>query len=267
MLQASEPTSRDYRKGWRRPTPVLDRPRAEAYRAHAAAQTNRGLAEPRRRGLVGEPWVPLRLRQIEVQSVEKLDGGIRGVDCNVLRHVEESLGVVEDDPDAGFDEIVRDALRVVRRDGDDSHDDVLFPDCVGEPRVVADRHVADGPADLVGVGVEDCRDVDSVLGEDRRARDCLPETPRPDQGDVVLPLCAEDLSNLSEQRVDVVADAALAELPERGEVAPDLRGVDVGVVRDLLRGDAVLAHLLGLLPHLAITGEPRCDSARLAYGN
>jgi len=52
MLQASEPTSRDYRKGWRRPISVLDRPRAEAYRAHAAAQTNRGLAEPRRRGLV-----------------------------------------------------------------------------------------------------------------------------------------------------------------------------------------------------------------------
>ena len=79
---------------------------------------------------------------------------------------------------------------------------------------VADRDAADRAADLVGVGVEDRGDVDPVLGEDRRARDRLAEAAGADEGDVVLPLRPQDLADLAEQRVDVVADAALAELAE-----------------------------------------------------
>jgi len=61
-----------------------------------------------------------------------------------------------------------------------------------------------------------------VLREDRRARNCLAEPAGPDQRDVVLTLRAKDLADLSEQGVDVVADAALAELSEGGKVTPDL---------------------------------------------
>jgi hypothetical protein len=63
-----------------------------------------------------------------------------------------------------------------------------------------------------------------------------------------------------DQGLDVVADPALAELPESGEVSTDLRRVDVGVVRELLRGDRVLAHLAGLSEHLEIAGEPSGDA-------
>src|SRR6185295_18797166 len=56
------------------------------------------------------------------------------------------------------------------------------------------------------------------------------------------------------------ANPALAELPESGEVAPDLRRVDVGVVRELLRGDGVLAHLPSLGEHLEIAGQPCGDA-------
>src|SRR5438132_6598114 len=102
---------------------------------------------------------------------------------------------------------------------------------------------ADGVPDHLRVGVEDRGDVDSVLGEDRRAGDRLTEAARPDQGDVVLPLRPQDLANLAEQALDVVADASLAELPEGGLVAPDLRRVDLRVVGGLVRGDGLIAHL------------------------
>ena len=109
------------------------------------------------------------------------------------------------------------------------------------------------------VGVEDGRDVDPVLREDGRACDRLPEPPRPDERDVVLALRPQDLADLAEQRVDVVADPALAELAEGGEVAADLGRVDVGVVGDLLRGNPVLAHLLRLGQDLQIPRQPRRD--------
>src|SRR6266536_1201555 len=90
---------------------------------------------------------------------------------------------------------------------------------------------------------------------------------------IVRPTLSGSLSNtaamlipcsaqIGEQRVDVVADAALAELAEGREVAPNLRRVDVRVVRDLLRGDSVLAHLLGLGQNLQVPTQASGDADR-----
>src|SRR5918911_5671789 len=133
------------------------------------------------------------LRQVEIEGVEELDGRVRRVDDDVARHVEERLGVVEEDLHARADEVVRGGLRVVGRNGQHADDDVLLADDLGELRVVADLDVADAAADLLGVGVENGGDVDPVLGEDRRAADRLAEAPRADERDVVLALGAEDL--------------------------------------------------------------------------
>ena len=141
-------------------------------------------------------------------------------------------------------------------------DDVLLAHRVREPARVVDLHRADRPPDLLRVVVEDRRDVDPVLREDRRAGDRLAEPAGADERDVVLPLRPQDLADLAEQRVDVVADAALAELAEGGQVAADLRRVDVRVVRDLLRGDPVLAHLLRLGQNLEVPAQPGRDSDR-----
>jgi hypothetical protein len=103
---------------------------------------------------------------------------------------------------------------------------------------------------------------DPLLGEDRRARDRLAEPAGADQRDVVLPLRPQDLADLAEQRVDLVTDTALAELAEGGQVAADLRRVDVRVVGDLLRGDPLLPHLPGLREHLEVPGEPSRDPDR-----
>ena len=134
-------------------------------------------------------------------------------------------------------------------------DDVLLADGCGKPRVVDHVHRSHRSSDLVRVDVEDRRDVDPVLGEDRRAGDRLSQTPGADECDVVLPLRAKNLPDLPEQRVDVVTDASLAELPERREISPDLGRVDVRVVGDLLRGDPLLAHLLRLRQHLQVARE------------
>ena len=67
-----------------------------------------------------------------------------------------------------------------------------------------------------------------------------------------------------DQRVDVVADAALAELAEAGEVAADLGRVDVGVLGELLRGDRLAAHLARLGQHLQVAREARGDAEREA---
>ena len=93
------------------------------------------------------------------------------------------------------------------------------------------------------VGVEHRDDAEAVVGEDVRRRDRAAEVAGAEQRDVVLAGGAQDLADLRDQRVDVVADAALAELAESGEVAADLRRVDVRVLRELLRGDRLLAHL------------------------
>ena len=76
----------------------------------------------------------------------------------------------------------------------------------------------------------------------------------------MLALRAQDLADLTEQAVDAVTDATLAELAEAGEIATDLRRVDVGVVGDLLRGDSFLPHLLRLGQHLQVPTQPRRDS-------
>ena len=204
--------------------------------------------------------------EVEVERVEQLDRRVGRVDGDVGRHVEERFRVVEDDLDARADQVVGRALRA--RGGDRQHadDDVLLPDDVGKTLVRGHLDVADPTADFLRVGVEDRGDVDAVLREDRAAGDRLAEAAGPDQRDVVLALRPQDLADLAEQRVDVVADAALAELAEAGQVPADLGGVDVRVVGDLLRGDALLPHLLGLRQDLEIAGESRRDTHGQPFG-
>jgi len=115
-----------------------------------------------------------------------------------------------------------------------------------------------GP-ELLRVGVEHGSDRDAVLGENRRRGDGGAETPGSDQCDVVLPLGAEDLADLGEERVDRVSDTPLAELAEARQVAADLRRVDVRVLGDLLRRDPVLPHLARLREHLEIPAQARRD--------
>ena len=114
--------------------------------------------------------------------------------------------------------------------------------------------------DLALVDVEHGDDPEAVVGEDVRGRDRRAEVAGAEQRDVVLAGGPQDLADLGDERLDVVADPALAELPEAGQVAPDLGRVDVRVVGELLRGDRRLAHLAGLREDLEIARQPRGDA-------
>ena len=116
--------------------------------------------------------------------------------------------------------------------------------------------------DLRRVLVEQRDDAEAVVGEDVRAGDRLAQVARAEQRDVVLAGGAQDLADLRDERVDVVADAALAELAEAGQVAADLRRVDVRVVGELLRGDRLAAHLLRLGQDLEVARQARGDAQR-----
>ena len=94
-----------------------------------------------------------------------------------------------------------------------------------------------------------------------------PSRPAPIERDVVLARGAQDAADLGDQRIDVVADAALAELAERREVAPDLRRVDVRVLGDVLRRDGAATHLLGLRQHLQVARETRCNADRETFAH
>ena len=190
--------------------------------------------------------------QVEVERVEEVDGRARRVDRDLRRHLQERLRVVEDDLDAGLDQPVGELLG-----GDGGHrehadDDVLLLhdrlDVVG----VADLDAVDVLPHLAAIGVEDRHHAEAVVGEDVRRGDRAAEVAGAEQRDVVLPAGAQDLADLRDQRVDVVADAALAELAEARQVAPDLGRVHVRVLGQLLAGDRLLAHLARLREHLQV---------------
>src|ERR671915_76301 len=109
--------------------------------------------------------------------------------------------------------------------------------------------------------------VPTLAGEDVRPGDRLAQVAGAEQGDVVLARAAEDLADLRDERVHVVAHAALAELAEAGQVAADLGRVHVRVVGQLLRGDGLATHLLRLGQDLEIAREAGGNAPRQAPGS
>ena len=91
-----------------------------------------------------------------------------------------------------------------------------------------------------------------------------PRLPAPKRAMLCWPEVRRILRISDDQRLDVVADPALAELAEAGEVAADLGRVDVGVLGELLRGDRLAAHLARLGQHLQVAREARGDAEREA---
>ena len=85
----------------------------------------------------------IALGQVEVERVEELDGGVRGVDGDVARDVEERLRVVEDDLHARVDQVVRRLLGAVRGHREHADDDVVLADRVAQLAVGLHREPAD----------------------------------------------------------------------------------------------------------------------------
>src|SRR3954471_24342500 len=85
--------------------------------------------------------------QVEVERVEEVHGGARGVHRDLRRHVEQRLGVVEDDLHAVVDELVGQLLGGRRGDGEHADDDVLVLDDLAQLLGGADGGGPDAGAD------------------------------------------------------------------------------------------------------------------------
>ena len=135
------------------------------------------------------------------------------------------------------------------------------------PAIASHANPAEVAPDRGRIAVEDRRDVEAVIDEHRRAGDRTAEPTGTDQRDVVLSGGAQDAPDLADQRVDVVPDAALAELAEARQITPDLRRVDVRVLGDVLRRDRRATHLLRLREYLQVAREARSDTNGEAIGH
>ncbi len=93
-----------------------------------------------------------------------------------------------------------------------------------------------------------------------------PRFPAPNRAMLCFPVRPQDLPDLRHERVDVVAHPALAELAEARQVAADLGGVDVRVVRQLLGRDRLAPHLLRLGQDLQVSRQSGRDPEREPLG-
>ena len=122
--------------------------------------------------------------------------------------------------------------------GDHRDADVLtLHDLLEVPDVVDEHPAARTASDLVPQRVEQRHDLEPIIAEpgivgEREAEVAGAHDPDPDAA-----VEAENLAQVTAQLLDVVADAADAELAEVGQVLPDLRGVQVELLGQRLRRD------------------------------
>jgi len=125
-------------------------------------------------------------------------------------------------------------LGTIGRDRDDGHLDATGRYRLGDTVTMLDDYRAQRLTDFVGVGVEHCRDVDPLRAEPLVAHNCLAQLTRANQRHCPRSIEAEDLVDLLEQSLDVVADALLAELAEVRQVFADLGGCHIDAITELL---------------------------------
>src|SRR5215203_6518340 len=199
--------------------------------------------------------LPLRLGQV-VKGVHELGGRIYPVDIDVGGHVEEDVGVVEDDADVGVDHQVGDLLGGGGGGGDDADDLLCLGDALFELVYVLDDDVANGAPDLLRVIVEDVVDYEAPLGQDRARRDGAPEVARADQRDVVGLPQPQDVPYRLDEIIGLVTHPPGAGEPDRVQVPANLHRVYDGEVPKLLARDRVAAFLDELVGRPKILGQP-----------
>ena len=142
-----------------------------------------------------------------------------------FRHLQDDRRVIEQRPHRARDEHIGGFLRRRRGHGDDPDLDLARGDDLGDPALGEDDQAArlGRLADFARVVIEDRRDLEIAFQEPAIARDRLPQVAEADQGDLPISGQVEDAADLAEEEGDVVALPLLAEPPEIGEIAPNLR--------------------------------------------
>jgi hypothetical protein len=126
----------------------------------------------------------------------------------------------------------------------------------------ASRLVADF---LVG-GVEKRRDFEAFLAETRVVRERQTEVAGAHDGDTEVAVETENLPQMAAEVLDVVADAANAELAEVGQVLADLRRVQVKLLCQRLGRNRLHAARIELVQAAQVHGQAVCGQFRHLIG-
>ncbi len=190
----------------------------------------------------------------EVAEVFEFDGEVDAVDDDVFGDVEDGGGEVEDGLDAGFDEGVGDFLGAGGGDGEDGHLDLVLLD---EAVHGGEGEDGDGEVAAAGFGgdVEGGDDFETFFAEAAVAEEGGAEVPDADEDDGLETVVAEDFADGGGEAIDVVAEAAGAELAEVGEVFAELGGFDTGGLGERFGGDGVDVVHLEALEAALVDGE------------
>src|SRR5207245_10104810 len=104
--------------------------------------------------------------------------------------------------------------------------------------------------------VEDPHNVEPLPTEFLVGVEGRADVPGADQGDLPSAIQPQDQPDFLPEPGDAVAQPALPEIPEVGEVLPNLGGGDPALVGEALRRDGAVAFNFQLFQHAVIAGEP-----------
>ncbi len=169
--------------------------------------------------------------------------------------MEDERGEVEDAADAGREELVGDLLGDGGGDGENGHADAVFPDEIGQPLAGQDGDRG-ARAEATRVGIEGGDDLEAFLGKAVVGEEGGAEVAGADEDDGLERLIAEHVGDHATQRLDVVAEAAGAELSEVGEVLAELGGFDAGGAGQGLAGDGLDGVVPQALEAAEVDGQP-----------
>src|SRR6185503_16557825 len=190
--------------------------------------------------------IALALRQEERQALER-HRQVDALQLHVGRHLQRAGRKIQHRLDAGGDHLPEHVLRRRRRHGDDGDADPFAPGHFLQVVDVVDRDAAARLlADFLFQRVEQRRDLEPFEAEAGIVGEGEAEVAGAHDRDAQLAIEAEDLAQVALQIADVVTDAAHAELAEVREVLPYLRGVEVELLRERLRGDGADAGVFEL---------------------
>src|SRR5436853_3202182 len=233
---------------------VID-PRATASRAVAGlAPTSTIVTRPRSSTCVSLtlPLLPFStfplslatvvpLREVERQALER-HREVHALQLHIVRHVQRARREVENPLDAGGNDLIDDGLRMRRGDGDDGDIEPLTPRDALQLLDVVDRHAAARfVPDLLARRIEERGNLEAFLAEAGIVGEREAEVAGAEDGDAQAAVEAEDLTQVAAQLFHVIADAADTELTEVCEVLANLRGVEMELLGQALRGNRLHA--------------------------
>src|SRR5665811_827603 len=207
------------------------------------------------------PISPPELRQVE-RYHHQLCGQVDLADEHAFHGRQTHRGEVEDALDAPLDRLVRHSLRRFGRHRDDGNVHVVL---TGEGSQLAfrpdDQPIDVGAHHAAGT-VEYAGQSEPLLAEDAIAGESLTQLAGATYDHPPLGVQPQALRQLPYEELDLVADAPDSELAEVAEIFPDLCGVRVEPLRQLLRGDLRHAVTLQTMEHAEVPRETRHSRLR-----